>query len=66
VVEVADGRRWAQQRQFARPDKRPQNQHVVALIRVPRPAGCEIYEAKDRGQQQKAGEHEPVKDRLGC
>ena len=65
VVKVADRRRWAEKRQLAPGDERPQNEHVVALVRVPRPASRQVDEPKRRGQQQQAREDEPVEVPLG-
>ncbi len=61
-MEGADGGRRAEERQRAVADQAKQDEHVVALIGVPRPATGQRPEPEDRRQDQ----HGSQADQLGA
>ena len=68
VVDVADRRRRSEQGQHPVTDQRPQDEHVVGLVRVPRAARGQVRESHHRrhGEQpQQDGQVDPGARRAG-
>ena len=60
VVDITDRGRRTQQRHDPVLDQRPQHQHVVALVAVPRPACREVREAQQGRQDEEPEQDEEV------
>ena len=63
VVDVADRGGRTEERDHAIADEGPQDEHVVALVGVPRPTGREAGETGQRGEDQEQGERESIEGR---
>ena len=62
-MEVADRGRWPEQRDDPVLDQGPQDEHVVALVGIPRAPGREVREAHEARQDEQHDQRDPVRHR---